>query len=105
MAMEAIVAVEEAETAAERRKADAQREARLCLKQAEVDGAAAVEAAGRKAIEELKRLAETAEADARAEGERFTRDTAAELAELKTRAEGRLDEAAKLIVERIVNAK
>jgi len=105
MAMEAIVAVEEAEAAAERRKADALRESKLCVKKAEVDGAAAVETAQQKALGELKKLATEAEAAARADSGALIRDTEQELSALRARAESRLDEAANLIVERIVNAK
>lgn len=105
MAMEAIVAVEEAEAAAERRKADALRESKLLVKKAELDGVAAVEEAQRKALEELKKLATEAEAAARSDSGALTRDTEQGLSALRTQAEARLDEAANLIVERIVKAK
>ena len=103
MSLEAIAAVEKAEAEAMRIKADAAAEAKRILAGAEAAGREAIEAARRKADEELKKLGVQAEEKAAADVAELQRATEDRKGALRAGAEGRLEEAADKIVERIVN--
>ena len=103
MAMEALAAVEEAEAAAARRRAEAAGQARQMLSVSESRGKDAVKAALQKAEETLRGVEKEADARIAADADRIRAETNAEMEELRSRAEKRLDEAADKIVERIVN--
>lgn len=103
MSLEAIAAVERAETDAQRIKAEAVAEAKRILAGAEAAGCEAVEAARRKAGEELKEMSVRAEEKAAAEVAELRKETEAKKGALRAGAESRLGEAAGKIVERIVN--
>ena len=93
MAFEAITAVQEAEQRAKELKLQAER-----------DGKAAVEAALEKAESELKTLRAQTDEKARGDAQDLASTTKNREAALKNRARTRLDHAASLIVERIVNS-
>ena len=103
MAMEAIAAVEEAEATAARRKAEAVLQARQLLSSSETHGKEAVKAALQKAEDLLQEVEKEADARIAADADRIRAETNAEMDALRARAEGRLGDAAKKIVERIVN--
>ena len=103
MALEAIAAVEQAEAAAAKCRADALQTAKQLAAQAEADGIAAAKAAAEKAREELRRLSDEAEAKARLETENIRKATAEQVGALRAQAQERLSQAADHIVERIVN--
>lgn len=103
MAMEAIAAVEEAEAAAARRRAEAVQQARQMLSSSENRGKEAVKAALQKAESILRQVNEEADAHIAADAERIRAETDTEIEALRSRAEKRLDDAARKIVERIVN--
>ncbi|MBQ7737458.1 MAG: hypothetical protein IJT62_06445 [Oscillospiraceae bacterium] len=103
MAMEAIAAVEEAEAAAARLKAETAQEVKQMTAAAEESGRKAVNAALQKAREALREVDRQADERIAADTERIRAETKAAMGELKARAEMRLDDAAKIIVERIVN--
>ena len=103
MSLEAIAAVEKAEADAHRIKADAAADAKRILAGAETAGREAIEAARRKAGDELKELGAQAEEKAAAEVAELQRATEDRKGALRAGAESRLDEAAGKIVERIVS--
>lgn len=103
MSLEAIAAVEKAEAQAVHTKAEAAAEAKRIVAAAETAGREAIEAARRKADEELKGLNIKAAEKAAAEMEELRSGTDNKKAALRARAESRLDKAAAQIVERIVN--
>lgn len=104
MSLEAIKIIGEAEEAARRRKTDALQEAKRTVAQAQALASEAVEAARRKAAEELAELSGKAEEKAKADAVELAGNTENRKAAMRAHAETRLDDAAKLIVERIVNS-
>ena len=104
MSLEAITAVEKAETEAARVKAEAAVEAKRIVAAAETAGREAIEAARRKAEEERKLLNTQAAEKAAAALAALQGSMDNEKAALRARAESRLDKAAEIIVERIVNS-
>ena len=103
MSLEAIAAVERAEADAQRIKAEAVAEAKRVLAGAEAAGCEAVEAARRKAGEELKEMSVRAEEKAADEVAVLRQETEARKGALRAGAESRMNNAAGKIVERIVN--
>ena len=103
MAMEAIAAVEAAEAAAARLKAETVQEVKQMTAAAEESGREAVNAARQKAQEVLRDVDRQADERIAADTERIRAETKAAMDELRARAETRLDAAAQKIVERIVN--
>ena len=103
MALEAIAAVEEAEAAAIRRKTEAAQQARRLAVLAQGEGEQALEETKKKISAQLQQMESDAEARIRTERERVRGETESELSILRARAEGRLDQAAEKIMERIVS--
>lgn len=103
MSLEAIQIISEAEAKAERAKADAKAEAKQAVEDAERAGKSLVEAALRKADTELQALGRKVDQAAAIETGNSQTNAAAEEAAMRERAERRLDEAAQLILERIVS--
>ncbi len=103
MSFEAITTISEAEEIAKRGKAQALADARAAEAEAEAEGRASIAAAIRKAEGELRESLEKADAEAAAAAEQMADDTNKKIAAMSAYAEGRLDKAASLIVERIVN--
>jgi len=104
MSLEAIAAIREAEERAKKYKAEAGLQAKREVAAAEAAGKAAVEAARKKAIEELATLNAKADEKAKAEAMELAASTENRKASLRVRAESRLEQAADLIVERIVSS-
>ena len=74
------------------------------LADAETAGKAAVEAAGSKAEEELAELNRQAKEKAKGSAKTLAGELENQKAVLRSRAQGRLEKAASLVVERIVNS-
>jgi V/A-type H+-transporting ATPase subunit G/H len=104
MSFNAILTISEAEENAKKIKAEADAQAKERLAAAEKAGLAAVDAAVEKAAAELKELQSKADDKARAEAESLSATTENKKASLRARAEDRIDKAAELVVERIVNS-
>ena len=104
MSFEAITTVREAEERARQIKTEAAQSAAEAIEAAERDGKEAVEAALCKAREELKSLRSKTDEKATQDAEALAATTKNREATMRTRAEARLDQAASLIVERIVNS-
>lgn len=103
MSFEAIESITAAELGAKKCIADAQAKAKQMLAEAEAAGKESIRSAKQKAeleIVELKRRSE-AVADADVSGLRAENEN--KMAALKAKAEGRLEKAAALVAERIVN--
>lgn len=104
MSLEAITAITEAEERARQKKADAAADAKRKIAQAVSDGEAAVEAAAQKADAEISAKMRQAEEKAKADASELAGSNENKKASMRVRAESRLDKAAELIVERIVNS-
>ena len=104
MSLEAITAITEAEERARQKKADAAADAKRKIAQAISDGEAAVEAAAGKADAEIAERMRKAEEKAKADASELAGSNENKKASMHARAESRLDKAAELIVERIVNS-
>lgn len=104
MSLEAIEAIREAEERAKKIKADAVLQAKREAAEAEAAGRAVVEAARKKAVEELATLNAKADEKAKADAMELAANAENRKASLRVRAEGRLEQAAELIVERIVSS-
>ena len=103
MSLEAIKTITEAEEAARRLKADAATEAKRMIGEAKTAGQAALDAAENKANEELRELRAKADEKATADARELAANTENKKAAMQVKAESRMDKAAQLIVERIVN--
>ena len=103
MALEAILAVEQAEQTAARKKAEAAQKAKEIAAAAEAEGRTAVKDAAERAAVELWDIAKKAEEKSAAESEKIRQAARKEMDALRNHAENRLEEAASRIVERIVN--
>lgn len=104
MSLEAIKTITEAEEAARRLKAEAAVDAKRMISEAKAAGQKALEAAEQKANEELRGLRGKADEKATSDAKELAENTENKKAAMRVRAEGRLDKAAQLIVERIVNS-
>lgn len=104
MSLEAIKTISEAEETVRRRKAEAQQEARRAIAAAQAAADAALADARAKAADELQGLVKTADEKARADALELAGNTENRKAAMRVHAESRLDEAARFIVERIVNS-
>jgi V/A-type H+-transporting ATPase subunit G/H len=104
MSFEAITTVREAEARAKQIKTEAAQSAAEAIEAAELDGKAAVEAALEKAREELRTLRSKSDEKATQDAEALAATTKDREAVMRSRAEAKLDQAASLIVERIVNS-
>ena len=103
MSLEAITSVAAAEQEAKAAVAAAQAQTKQMLADAEAAGKASLEAAREKADSELEQLRSKAQEKSRADTRALTLELENDRLELRRKAESRLDEAAALIVERIVN--
>lgn len=105
MSLEAIKTITDAEEAARRVKAEAAAAARNALAEAKAAAQAAIEAAEKKAQEELRELVRKADEKATADARELALNTENKKAAMRVKAESRLDQAAGLVVERIVNSE
>ena len=104
MSFEAITSIAQAETDAKAAVAAAEAKAKQMLADAQAAGKAAVDAACSKAEEELVELGRQAKEKAKGDAQALAGELENQKAVLRTRAEARLDQAASLVVERIVNS-
>ena len=104
MSFEAINTVREAEERARQIKLEATQAAAEAIEAAERDGKEAVEAALNKARDELRTLRSKSDEKATQDAEALAATTKDRESVMRTRAEAKLDQAASLIVERIVNS-
>ena len=104
MSFEAITTVREAEARAKQIKTEAAQSAAEAIEAAELDGKAAVDAALEKAREELRTLRSKSDEKATQDAEALAATTKDREAVMRSRADAKLDQAASLIVERIVNS-
>ena len=103
MSFEAITSITEAEAQAKAAVAAAEAQARQMLADAETAGKAVLEAAGVKAESELAELRRKTEEKSRAQTDELAQVLDGRKSALRAKAESKLEEAAALIVERIVN--
>ncbi len=103
MSFEAIYNISQAETEGKAAVAAAEVKAKALIAEAEEAGKASVEAAIARADEELEKLYAMAGEKSRETGEALARELENKKAVLLAGAEARLDRAASLVVERIVN--
>lgn len=104
MSYEAITSVTQAEAAAKTAVANAEVKAKQMLTDAENAGKAAIEAACVKAESELQELRARAGEKAVSEAGDLSKDLENRKAALRAKAEAKLEQAATLVVERIVNS-
>ena len=103
MSLEAIKSISAAEDEARQAKLLAQQKARESVEAAENAGKEAIASMKTRAESEIAHLKRTADQKAADQAVELASTTANRQATLRARAEGRLDKAAQLIVERIVN--
>lgn len=104
MSFEAIERITQAESRAKADVAEAQQRAKELLSDAENEGRAAVEAARAKAAGELAELKKLSEEKAMQGAAALSSQTDGKKGALRAIAEARLEKAARLVVERIVNS-
>ena len=104
MSFEAISNITQAEAEARAAVAGAELRARQLAEDAENAGKLAVEAALEKAGEELAELSRQVDEKAKAQAETLAAQLENQKAALRAKAGGKLDQAAALVVERIVNS-
>lgn len=104
MSFEAIELITAAESEARAMVAAAEQKAKEMITDAENEGRAAVEAAKAKAAGELAELKKRSDEKAMSEAGVLSRETENKRENLRAMAEARLEKAAKLVVERIVNS-
>ena len=104
MSFEAISSIARAEHEAKTAVAAAEGRSKQMLSDAEAAGKAVVEAAGSKAEEELAELNRQAKEKAKGSARALAGELENQKAVLRSRAEARLEQAASLVVERIVNS-
>lgn len=103
MSFEAITMISQAEESAKKGRAQVLTDAKAAEAAAVTEGKAAVEAAVAKARQEVHDKLVKMETDAAASAEALAKETENKKAAMRAGAEGRLEKAASLIVERIVN--
>ena len=104
MALEEIKKVTETEQAAQSRKAEAAAEAKRLVAQARRDGETALAQARQEAEAQAAAMMAQAEEEAAAHTAQVLEDKRAQCREMEAAAEKRLDEAADLIVRRVVQS-
>jgi V/A-type H+-transporting ATPase subunit G/H len=102
MSLEAIKSISEAEERAKKARQEAQQNARKAIDDAHKAGNDSVEATIERAESEVAALKRAADAKAAESAKELLSTTANKRAAIKARAEGRLDAAAGIIIERIV---
>ncbi len=104
MSLEAIKTISEAEEKAKKARAEAAAASKKAISDAEAAGIRAVAKARAKAEEELRELVKKADEKAKAQALELAASTENRMASMRVRAEGNLNKAAELVVERIVNS-
>lgn len=104
MSLEAIKTISDAEENAKQKKAKAMADQKKELAEAEHAGQLAIDAAVKKAEDELRELIKKADEKVKLDAEQLSGETENKKAVMRAQAEGRIDAAASLIAERIVNS-
>ena len=104
MSFEAISNISQAEAMAKSQVANAEVRAKQLAADAESAGKLAVEAACTRAETELAELGRQVDEKAKAQADKISAELENQKAALRAKAEGKLDQAAALVVERIVNS-
>lgn len=104
MSLEAITTITEVEEKVKQMKADASAGAKRAIAEAQANGEEAIASAVKKAEAEIAELMRKAEEKARADASGLAENNENKKAAMRARADARLDKAAELIVERIVNS-
>jgi V/A-type H+-transporting ATPase subunit G/H len=104
MSLDAIKTISQAEDKAKLAKSEAAAAAKKKIAEAESEGKLAVEQARAKANDELHDLTRKADEKAKEEAKALAATTENKMATMRVRAEGSMDKASDLIVERIVNS-
>ena len=104
MSFEAIDAITKAEREAKQIVADAEARARQMIADAERNGKAAVTEASEKAERELAALKKQSDSKSMDEANSLSNEIENKKATLTVKAEARIEEAADMVVERIVNS-
>ena len=104
MSFEAVSNIAQAEAQAKVTVAEAESKAKQMLADADTAGKLAIDAACATAEEELTELSRQVSEKARAQAKDLSGELENQKAALRARAEGRLEQAAALVVERIVNS-
>ena len=103
MSLEAIAAITGTEEKVRQMKAEAAAEAKRSIAQAQASGEEAIASAIKKADAEIAELMKKAEEKAKADASGLAQSSENKKAAMRAKADARLDKAAELIVERIVN--
>ena len=103
MSFEAITTISEAEESAKRMKAEALSAAKAAQAAAQAEGRTALAEAEKKAAAELAELRSKSDEKAKEDARQLASDTENRKAAMRARADARLEKAAALIVERVVN--
>ena len=103
MSLEAIKSISAAEDEARQAKNRAQQKSEEAIEEAERTGKDSVSSVVKRAESEIASLIRSADQEAAEQAIELASTTANRQATLRARAEGRIDKAAMLIVERIVN--
>lgn len=103
VSFEAIETISDAEERAKQMKQDALAAAKAAEAEAAAEGKTSLRAAEDKAAAELAELRKKSDEKAKAEAERLYSETENKKAAMTARANARMDKAASLIVERVVN--
>lgn len=104
MSLEAIKSITAAEELSQREKLEAQQNAKKAIADAEKAGEAAIAAARARAEEEIRALMKATEAKAAENAEELLQNTSNKCVAIRAHAESRLDNAASLIVRRVVES-
>lgn len=104
MSLEAIKMISQAEEKAKKAKTEAAAASKKAISDAEAAGRQAIEQARGKANDELRELMKKADDKAKSQAQALAASTENKMASMKVRAEGNLDKAADLVIERIVNS-
>lgn len=104
MSLDAIKTVGQAEENARRIRQDAIAAAKRAIAEAEAAGEESIKAAEKRAEEELRELRRKSDEKATEDAGELARSTENKKAALRVKAEAKLDSAAMLVVERIVNS-
>lgn len=104
MSFDAIASIAQAEDAAKVAVSYAEAQGRQMIADAEAAGKASIEAAVKKAEAELGELKKRSDAKSLDEAAKLSQSVQGRKADLRAAAEEKLEAAAKLVVERIVNS-
>ncbi len=103
MSFEAITTISEAEEQAKRLKLQAQQDAKAALADVRARGTEELESAAAGALEQVREKRARVDAQAKADAQALADETEGQKQAMLTKAEARMDKAAALIVERVVN--